>query len=79
MGRAPSRLLTDEGYSVDGLNFSPEMIELARARVPEAPFVVADAAMPPLAVGGYDVVLSCHVLWAMEDPKDAGAQWVTLL
>ena len=74
-----TRLLTDEGYGVDGLDFSPQMIDRARAKVPEARFVVADAAAPPLAVGEYDVVLSRHVLWAMEDPEDAFARWVTLL
>lgn len=74
-----ARLLTDEGYIVDGLDFSPEMIERARTKVPEALFVVADASAPPLAAGEYDVVLCRHVLWAMEDPEDAFARWVTLL
>ena len=74
-----TRLLTDEGYSVDGLDFSREMIERARAKVPEADFVVADAGSPPLAAGEYDVVLSRHVLWAMENPEAAFARWVALL
>lgn len=55
------------------------MIDRARAKVPEALFVVADAATPSLAVGEYDVVLSRHVLWAMQDHEDAFARWVTLL
>lgn len=74
-----TRLLTDEGYSVDGLDFSREMIERARAKVPEADFVVADAGSPPLSAGRYDVVLSRHVLWAMGDPEAAFARWVALL
>lgn len=74
-----TRLLTDEGYTVDGLDFSPEMIERARAKVPEARFVVADAGTPPLPAGEYDVVLSRHVLWAMDDPESAFARWATLL
>lgn len=74
-----ARLLTDEGYSVDGLDFSPEMIRRARAKVPEAQFVVGDAADPPLEPSGYDVVVSRHVLWAMPDPPQAFARWVDLL
>ncbi|TQM64849.1 class I SAM-dependent methyltransferase [Humibacillus xanthopallidus] len=74
-----TRLLTDEGYVVDGLDFSPEMVERARAKVPEARFVVADAGDPPLPAGEYDVVLSRHVLWAMDDPEEALSRWVALL
>lgn len=74
-----SRLLTDEGYLVDGLDFSPAMVERARAKVPEAQFVVGDAGAPPLAPGRYDVVLSRHVLWALADPEAAFARWVELL
>lgn len=74
-----TRLLTDEGYTVDGLDFSPEMLEHARAKVPEARFEVGDANDPPLAAGSYDVVLSRHVLWAMDDPAAAFARWVALL
>ncbi|CUR57449.1 SAM-dependent methyltransferase [metagenome] len=74
-----SRLLTDEGYDVTGLDFSPEMIRRAREKVPEAEFVVGDAARPPLARSAYDVVLSRHVLWAMPDPAAAFERWCTLL
>lgn len=74
-----SRLLTDEGYIVDGLDASPEMIERARAKVPESRFVVADAAAPRLPAVEYDVVFSRHVLWAMKKPDAAFARWVTLL
>lgn len=74
-----TRLLVDEGHTVDGLDFSPEMIDRARIKVPEAAFVVADAAAPPLATGAYDVVLSRHVLWAMPDPVEAFGAWVALL
>ncbi len=74
-----TRLLVDEGYVVDGLDFSPEMIRRARAKVPTAEFVVGDAAAPPLERGAYDVVLSRHVLWAMPDPVAAFGRWVDLL
>jgi RimJ/RimL family protein N-acetyltransferase/protein-L-isoaspartate O-methyltransferase len=72
-------LLTEEGYDVTGLDFSPEMVRRARAKVPGVEFVEADAAAPPLDPTTYDVVLSRHVLWAMPDPADALARWQDLL
>lgn len=74
-----TRLMTDEGYTVDGLDFSPEMVRRSQVKVPEATFVVGDAADPPLASATYDVVLSRHVLWAMPDPVAAIGRWVRLL
>jgi RimJ/RimL family protein N-acetyltransferase len=74
-----SRLLTEEGYDVTGVDFSPEMIVRARAKVPGVEFVEADAAAPPLDPAAYDVVLSRHVLWAMPDPAAALARWQDLL
>ncbi|WP_202613628.1 class I SAM-dependent methyltransferase [Ornithinimicrobium cerasi] len=74
-----TRLLTDQGYDVHGLDLSPRMIERARLKVPGARFVVGDASTPALAAGGYDVVLSRHVLWALPDPRAAFARWVGLL
>lgn len=74
-----SRLLTEQGYAVDGVDFSPKMIERARAKTPEARFIVADAAEPPLAPAAYDVVLCRHVLWALPDPAAALTAWRALL
>jgi SAM-dependent methyltransferase len=74
-----AKLLVDEGYEVDGLDFSPEMVRRARTKAPGATFVVGDAAAPRLGPAAYDVVLSRHVLWAMPDPADAFARWVDLL
>ncbi|GAB3392047.1 class I SAM-dependent methyltransferase [Humibacter soli] len=74
-----TRLLTDAGYLVDGLDFSPEMVRRARQKVPEARFVIGDAAAPGLDRAGYDVVLCRHVLWAMPDPALAVRRWVELL
>src|SRR6185437_16484108 len=74
-----TRLLTDDGYSVDGLDFSPEMIRRATRKVPEAAFWVGDASDPALERAAYDVVLSRHVLWALPDPASAVRRWVDLL
>jgi SAM-dependent methyltransferase len=74
-----TRLLADEGYDVDGLDSSQAMIERARAKVPEARFVVGDANLPALTRGFYDAVVSRHVLWAMTDPALALSRWDELL
>ncbi len=72
-------LLTEEGYDVTGVDFSPEMIRRARAKAPRVDFVEADASAPPLDPAAYDVVLSRHVLWAMPEPAAALARWADLL
>ncbi len=77
-----SVLLADEGYAVDGVDFSAAMVELARIKAGDreaVSFVVGDAADPPLADGGYDVVLCRHVLWALPSPTAALSRWVDLL
>ena len=77
-----SVLLADEGYDVDGVDFSPEMVRRAEAKAAGRPgvrFVQADASRPPLAAGAYDAVLCRHVLWAMPDPADALRRWTRLL
>ena len=82
-------LLAEEGYTVDGIDFSPAMVERARAKAAETSgtggagdrcsFVVSDAASPRLERFAYDVVLCRHVLWAMPDPAVALARWLRLL
>jgi SAM-dependent methyltransferase len=74
-------LLAAEGYVVDGVDFSPEMIRRAREKEPvgQVTFTEADADDPPLEPGVYDVVLCRHVLWAMPDPAETLRRWSDLL
>jgi SAM-dependent methyltransferase len=73
-------LLAEEGYAVTGVDFSPEMVRLAREKAGHvATFLEADAAAPPLDAAAYDVVLSRHVLWAMDSPAAALDRWIALL
>ena len=73
-------LLAEEGYTVDGVDFSSEMVRLARAKAGHvATFHEADAASPPLEPATYEVVLSRHVLWAMPSPAAALDRWIALL
>ena len=75
-----SLLLAEEGYAVTGVDFSPAMVERARAKAGHvAAFHVGDAAEPPLEPASYDVVLSRHVLWALPDPAAALERWIGLL
>jgi ubiquinone/menaquinone biosynthesis C-methylase UbiE len=74
-----ARLLVDERFAVDGLDFSPQMVARARSKVPEARFWVGDASEPALDHAAYDAVLDRHVLWALPDPEAALARWVELL
>jgi ubiquinone/menaquinone biosynthesis C-methylase UbiE len=78
-----SVLLANEGYAVDGVDFSPEMLRRAEAKAAEGRaqvrFVEGDASRPALEEGHYDVVLCRHVLWAMPDPVDALRRWARLL
>lgn len=77
-----SLLLADEGYAVDGVDFSPEMVRRAvvkGAGRDDVRFLEADAAAPPLDPGAYDVVLCRHVLWAMPDQSAALKNWLSLL
>jgi SAM-dependent methyltransferase len=74
-------LLAADGYAVDGVDFSPEMIRRAREKLAggQVTFTEADVDHPPLEPGAYDVVLCRHVLWAMPDPAATLRRWLGLL
>ena len=75
-------LLAEDGHSVDGIDFSPEMVRRAQAKAgtyPGMTFRIGDASVPDLPAATYDVVLCRHVLWALPSPADALARWVDLL
>jgi SAM-dependent methyltransferase len=60
-----SEALIGRGCQVVGVDFSPAMLSLARARVPSATFVEADAQDLPFGDAEFDVIVSnlgvCHV------------------
>ena len=65
-----SLLLAQAGHDVHGIDLSPRMIEVARAKAAAAGaparFSIADAAAPPVQARSVDVVLVRHVLWVFE-------------
>jgi SAM-dependent methyltransferase len=78
-----SLLLAGVGHRICGLDISPKMVDLAREKAKsaghEADFSVGDASNPPWPKGSFDVVLTRHVLWAMDDPHLAVTNWLDLL
>ncbi len=78
-----SLLLAEAGHSVSGLDISPAMVRKAREKFAasqfEAELRVGDAAAPPWQSASFDVVITRHVLWAMDDPHVALTRWLDLL
>lgn len=76
-----SILAAELGHHVDGVDFSPQMVQIAAAKAganPRVSFRLGDASSPPLSAG-YDVVLVRHVLWALPDQAGALRAWIQLL
>ncbi|MGW7692386.1 methyltransferase domain-containing protein [Streptomyces asiaticus] len=69
------------GHRVTGVDRSPRMVELARAKLAGtgASVLVGDAAEPPVGEGRFDVVLVRHLLWMLPDQRAVLRRWVRLL
>lgn len=76
-----ARLAADGGHRVTAVDRSARMVALAREKLTgtDARVLVGDAARPPVAAGGFDVVLVRHVLWTLPDPGAALRHWAELL
>ncbi|ANS64204.1 hypothetical protein SLINC_1980 [Streptomyces lincolnensis] len=76
-----SLLAAEQGHRVTGVDASPAMVNLARAKLAgrDAVFLVGDAAEPPVGEERFDVVLVRHVLWALPDPGRALRHWWQLV
>ncbi|MGP4045700.1 class I SAM-dependent methyltransferase [Streptomyces sp. 2A115] len=76
-----SLLASEERHRVTGVDLSPRMVDLARAKLAgrDAAFLVGDAAAPPVGEQRFDVVLVRHVLWTLPDPGRVLAHWRGLL
>lgn len=76
-------LAASHGHRVIGVDLSPAMVDLSRAKAAAADldvaFTVGDAAAPPLDDGSQDVVLVRHVAWTLPDPHAALRRWADLL
>ncbi|MFK4103684.1 class I SAM-dependent methyltransferase [Streptomyces sp. NPDC019531] len=76
-----SLLAAEQGHRVTGVDLSPVMVGLARAKLAgrDSVFLVGDAAAPPVGEQRFDVVLGRHVLWALPDPGRVLRRWWGLL
>ncbi|MFF9036931.1 class I SAM-dependent methyltransferase [Streptomyces sp. NPDC014892] len=76
-----SLLATEQGHRVTGVDSSPAMVALARAKLAGRPavFLVGDAAAPPVGEERFDVILVRHVLWTLPDPARVLRRWCGLL
>jgi SAM-dependent methyltransferase len=73
-------LAVEAGHRVVGVDLSPRMVELARAKLAGfATLLVGDAADPPVGDGRFDAVLVRHLVWTLPDPTAAFERWVDLL
>ncbi|GGR78323.1 SAM-dependent methyltransferase [Streptomyces humidus] len=76
-----SLLAAAQGHRVTGVDLSPAMIDLARAKLAghDAAFLVGDAAAPPVGEERFDVLLVRHVLWTLPGPARVLRHWRDLL
>jgi SAM-dependent methyltransferase len=75
-------LLAELGFTVQGIDLSPRMLEQAAAKARrfsvEVDLIEGDVS-DPLVAGPFDVVLSRHVLWALPDVPAVLGRWTSLL
>jgi 2-polyprenyl-3-methyl-5-hydroxy-6-metoxy-1,4-benzoquinol methylase len=78
-----SLVLAGLGYTVTGIDFSPEMIAHAQVKAAASghaiEFHLMDAAYPQFAPEQFDVILCRHVLWALLNIDQVLERWVRLL
>jgi ubiquinone/menaquinone biosynthesis C-methylase UbiE len=76
-----SLLAAEQGHRVTGVDSSPAMVDLARAKLAgrDAAFLVGDATAPPVGEQRFDVVLVRHLLWALPDPGRVLRHWRELV
>ncbi|MDT0475318.1 methyltransferase domain-containing protein [Streptomyces sp. DSM 41014] len=76
-----SLLASESGHRVTGVDLSPTMVALARAKLAgrDARFLVGDASAPPVSGQRFDAVLARHVLWTLPDPARTLRGWYDLL
>lgn len=75
-----SQLLAELGHQVTAVDLAPQMLARLRTKATEAGLDVetvetVETDASGVRTGGYDAVLSRHVLWLMPDPAAALAHW----
>jgi ubiquinone/menaquinone biosynthesis C-methylase UbiE len=75
--------LATRGHHVSGVDFAPAMLAEARRKAAERSvsirFEEADAEHLPFPAGGFDLVISRHLLWTLPHPEAAIDEWIRVL
>jgi ubiquinone/menaquinone biosynthesis C-methylase UbiE len=75
--------LAARGHHVTGVDFAPAMLAEARRKAAERSvsirFEEADAEHLPFPAGGFDLVISRHLLWTLPHPEAAIDEWIRVL
>ncbi|WP_134681443.1 class I SAM-dependent methyltransferase [Paracoccus ravus] len=78
-----SRLLSEMGYDVTGIDFAGPMLERARQKASDLAlpirFLEADAERTMLPEQAFDVIMTRHLVWTLPDPAAAFADWFRVL
>jgi len=78
-----SRLLSETGFRVTGLDFSEPMLERARAKHRTlgsgATFVIGDAEDTRQPDDHFDAITTRHLVWTLPDPRAAFNDWFRVL
>jgi ubiquinone/menaquinone biosynthesis C-methylase UbiE len=75
--------LATRGHHVTSVDFAPAMLAEARRKAAERSvsirFEEADAEHLPFPAGGFDLVISRHLLWTLPHPEAAIDEWIRVL
>ncbi|GAA4230052.1 ubiquinone/menaquinone biosynthesis C-methylase UbiE [Sagittula marina] len=74
-----ARLCQRLGFTVTGLDWAEPMLERARAKLPDVPFIQADAERTTLPPASMDVIVTRHLVWTLVDPAAAFDEWFRVL
>jgi 2-polyprenyl-3-methyl-5-hydroxy-6-metoxy-1,4-benzoquinol methylase len=78
-----SVVLAGLGHRITGIDLSPSMIALAKAKAAnhalQVEFHVMDAAFPRLPHQPFDVIICRHLLWALPEPEKVLQRWIEFL
>jgi ubiquinone/menaquinone biosynthesis C-methylase UbiE len=72
-------LLSERGYDVVGLDISPKLLQLARAKYPKIEFLEGDVEALPFQAESFDGVLLGGVLHHFPDPRRCAAETYRVL
>lgn len=77
-----TRLIHELGHDVTALDFSEDMLSVARAKhagKPRLRFILADAENTMEPDGAYDAIVCRHLVWTLTQPKEAFCEWSRVL